>query len=502
MIKKFEAQLAMRWFAVIALVFSLTIMPMSASLAKTEQADTVSADAGTIRLAGLSEFIDGVMAQQLATREVAGAIVSVVYKGKLVFSHGYGMQDVDRGIPVDGNKTLFRPGSVSKLVTWVALMQQVERGRVDLNADVNTYLDFEIPNIASRKPILVRNLMTHSAGFDDRFKSLYVRSPAEFVELRDYLSSGGPERVHEPGVEISYSNYSSVLAGYIVQRVSGEEFSDYVDKHIFGPLGMMSSTFREPLTGKNAENMALGYRFEDGRFVARPYEFIHNVAPAGSVSATGPDMAKFMIALLNDGRYGSTRILKPETLRLMRETELKNAPSLPGLGLGFIVLREAGPRLIGHGGNTQNFHSSLVLAPESDFGLFISETGGKGSHSGRTELQNAIIGRVFPQDTAPRWTQASSPPPAGAYRINRRDYSAIAQPQNDIIVSARGEHGLLTVVSGVTTYWEQIGPNLYEQVTGARAGGPFDRLEFYGSAADQKMSFGSQPYVLYRLVKP
>lgn len=283
------------------------------------------------RLAGLPEFIDGVMAQQIATREVAGAVVTVVSGGKVVFSKGYGYADVDRKIPVDAEKTLFRPGSVSKLFTWTALMQQVEKGRVKLDDDVNKYLDFKIP-ATFKKPILVRDLFTHAPGLEDR-GGITVESTADFVPLGTFLKNNIPTRVRDSGVESSYSNYGSAIAGYIVQRVTGEAFPDYVDRHIFGPLGMKNTTFREPLTGTNAENMALGYEVKDGRFIAKPFELYGNIMPAGSASATGPDMARFMLAQLGDGSLGDARILKPETMKLMRETLHKNAPSLPGMAL-------------------------------------------------------------------------------------------------------------------------------------------------------------------------
>ncbi|MBB4632058.1 serine hydrolase domain-containing protein [Sphingosinicella soli] len=459
-------------------------------------AEVVSVDPA--RLSGLPAFIDGVMAQQIATREVAGAVVTVVSGGKVLFTKGYGYADIDRKIPVDGEKTLFRPGSVSKLFTWTALMQQVEKGRVKLDEDINTYLDFKIPATQS-KPILVRDLFTHTPGFEDR-GGITVQSTADFVPLDTFMKTNIPARVREPGVESSYSNYGSAIAGYIVQRVSGEAFPDYVDRHIFAPLGMTSATFREPLTGARAQNMALGYELKDGRYVAKPFELYANIMPAGSASATGPDMARFMLAHLADGKLGDARILKPETMKQMRETLHKNTPGLPGIAYGYLVTRESGPRLIGHGGNTADFHSSLILAPEADFGFFISTTGGQGSYGARTELQNAIIGRVFPESPAARWTGTSTPP-VGAYRTNRRTYSDPPRPEFDIQVTAAGPHALTLESRGNKTYWEQIGPQLYEQVTTAREGGPFEKLAFYGPESDRKMSFSSQPHVLYRVVK-
>lgn len=485
-----------------AIALSLLLGCFSPAIAQQAAAPATKVAIDPARLAGLGEFVDGVMAQQLATREVAGAVVTVVSKGKVLFSRGYGFADVDRQIPVDGEKTLFRPGSVSKLFTWTALMQQVDQGKVKLDDPIDKYLDFTIPTNGMKRPILVRHLLDHSPGFED-LGGITADSVADLIPLDTFLKNPKniPTRVREPGVETSYSNYGSAIAGYIVQRVSGEPFADYVDKHIFGPLGMKSATFREPLTGDRAANMATGYKLVDGKLVAKPFELYSNIMPAGSVSATGPDLARFMLAHLGDGRLGNARILKPETMRLMRTGLTRNAPALQPMAHGYMVVREQGPRLIGHGGNTADFHSYMVLAPEADFGFFVSTTGGQGSYGGRTELMNAIIGRVFPVAPAPRWTGKVAPP-VGSYRTNRRTYSETPNPAYDIKVSAQGEHGLVTEMGGSKTYWEQIGPEIYEQVTGARAGGPYERLEFYGPADDRKLSFGSQPHVLFRLVKP
>lgn len=458
-----------------------------------------AAPADAERVAGLEDFVDGVMAQQLATREVAGAIVTVVQNGKVLFARGYGFADIDRGIKVDGQKTLFRPGSVSKLITWTALMQQVEAGKVDLDTDVNRYIDFVIPPFEG-KPIRVRDLFSHTVGMSDlRYDE---KEWANSESYQSFLKTHIPQRLWAPGTEISYSNYGASLAGYIVERVSGEAFNDYVTKHIFQPLGMTHTTFVEPLTGENAANMALGYQFADGRFKAKPYERYGKIMPAGSAASTAPDMARFMLAMLGNGALDGKRILKPASVALLESNSIANTPDQPGMAHGFMVAREQGPRLVGHGGNTADFHSYLLLAPQAGLGFFVSFTGGDASYAGRTELSDAIIGRLFPQQPAKRWTQAGTLPPLGAYRSNRRDYSKPADPAGDIKVSAVGDHGILVEGHGQKTAWEKIGPNRYERVTGIAEGGPFDQLRFYGNAEDARLGFASQPHVAYHLVKP
>ena len=452
------------------------------------------------RLDGLEDFVDGVMAQQIATREVAGAVVTVVHKGKVLFTRGYGYADIDRGVEVAPQRTLFRPGSVSKMFTWTALMQQVELGRIDLDADVNQYLDFHIPPYAG-KPILVRDLMSHSPGMSDA-GNLVAPSVDKITPYATWLKSSIPQRLWPAGTEIAYSNFATVLAGYMVERVSGEAYADYIERHIFTPLGMASTSFREPLPARLASDMATGYRLENGRFVAEPFELFSPVMPAGSASSTGPDMAVFMNMLLNKGAGRKARILKPGSVELLMRNALANTPELPGMAHGFFVVRAAGPRLVGHGGNTGDFHSNMILAPELKLGFFISHTGGPGSYGARTELTEALIGRLFPVEPAKRQVATGETiMPAGSYRANRRDYSVRANPDRDLKISASGADALKLVNEGRTSFWERIGPDRFELVTGARKGGPFEQLQFYKRDGAWRLSFSSQPHVAYHLVQ-
>jgi CubicO group peptidase (beta-lactamase class C family) len=452
------------------------------------------------RFAGLKDFVDGVMAHAIATRQVAGAVVTVVANGRVLFTRGYGWSDVDARVPVDPRRTLFHPGSVSKLFTWVALMQQVEQGRVELDADVNRYIDFKIPPFEGA-PVRVRDLLQHSPGFSD-VSGVISESRDKTIPYQQWLKTRLPQRVWAPGTEVAYSNYGAALAGYIVERASGEPFADYVERHIFRPLGMASTTFREPLPAALAPRMAHSYGYADGRLVLKGPEWLGSVMPAGSSSSTGPDMGRFMLALLGDGRLGAAHILEPKSVRLLESDSIGNAPDLPGMAHGFLVEREANPRLVGHAGNTIDFHSDLIIAPELGLGYFVSVNGGPDSSDARTELSAALRGRLFPQAASARWTGAEEKIAEGSYRANRRDYTRPADPRHDVTVKVAGPHRLTLKVEGVTTAWEQVGPRRYELVTGARVGGPFDQIEFTGPADSPRLSFGSEPYETFHYVGP
>lgn len=472
-----------------------TAAPAQSHWAPAETAYKIPAE----RVAGLQDFVDGVMAQQIATREVAGAIVTVVHKDGVLFSRGYGYADIDKGIEVDPQQTLFRPGSVSKMFTWTALMQQVELGRINLDADVNMYLDFTIPPFGGQ-PIRVRDLLSHSPGMSD-VGGITAPSLDKVVPFAEWVKLNIPKRLWPANSEVSYSNYGTVLAGYIVERVSGERFADYVERHIFVPLGMISTSFREPLPEHLAANMASGYRMENGRLVAETFEWFSPVMPAGSASTTGPDMALFMNMMLNSGVGNEVEILKAESVALLMRNSIANAPGLSGMAHGFFVVREKGPRLLGHGGNTGDFHSNMILAPELKLGFFISHSGGDGSYGGRTELTEALIGRLFPVERAARVAaSAGEVVPTGSYRVNRRDYNRPINARYDINISAAGANAISVLNDGRTSYWERIGPGMFEQVTGTRKGGPFEQLKFYERGGGWRLSFSSLPHVTYHHV--
>ncbi|MGH8186358.1 MAG: serine hydrolase domain-containing protein, partial [Steroidobacteraceae bacterium] len=302
-------------------------------------------------------FVDGFMNAQMRSGPVAGGAVVVVKDGELFFSKGYGFEDAEKRVPVDPQQTLFRPGSVSKLFTWTAVMQLVEQGRLDLDADVNTYLtDFKLSD-RYPDPVTLRNLMTHTAGFEDGAVGyLFAASDKDLLPLGEWLKAHVPLRARPPtkdfnsGTNASYSNWGTALAGHIVEIVSGQPFDEYLEQHIFKPLGMARSTFREPLPAELAERMSGGYTFEGGQFKKNGFEFIHAAGPAGSMSATATDLAKFMLAHLQEGAVGEGRILSPETTRIMHRRVLSPDPSVNGHALGFYETWINGRRIIGHGG--------------------------------------------------------------------------------------------------------------------------------------------------------
>jgi CubicO group peptidase (beta-lactamase class C family) len=374
-------------------------------------------------------FLDGVIASQMRTHQLASTTLAIVKDGELFFAKGYGYADREARRPVDPDKTLFRPGSVSKLFTWTAVMQLVEQGKIDLDADVNGYLtDFEIPETFP-EPITMKHLMTHTPGFEDGgLGYLLIKDETALVPLSASLGAHIPRRVRPPGTYSSYSNYGTALAGLIIANVSGMKFEEYIERNIFEPLGMSNSTFREPLPDTIAPNMATSYRRKLGAFEPGHFELISNFGPAGALSSTATDMARFMIAHLQLGRFGENRILQEATARRMHERIYFLDERLPGMAHGFYQERVRGQRVIGHGGDTEFFHSTLALLPEHNVGIFASNVGG--NFLPLMELVDLFVGRYFsspealnpkpPADFAERGARF-----AGSYRFTRQNWSTI-----------------------------------------------------------------------------
>ena len=345
----------------------------------------------------IDAWLDGYMPYALHSGDIAGAVVAVVKDGRLLSARGYGYADIAKKRPVDPYRTLFRPGSVSKLFTWTAVMQQVEAGKLDLDADVNRYLDFRIPDYRG-KPITLRQILTHTAGFEEQAKYLISDDPKRVMPLDQFVKHWTPRRIYAPGTTPAYSNWATTLAGYVVQRVSGMPFDDYVEQRIFAPLGMRYSTFRQPVPRPLAGLVASGYPR-----ASQPVKPFENVGPfpAGSLSASGADMARFMIAHLQQGRG----LMKPETAAMMHNSPLGRVdpaslvPPLNRMELGFFETNANGHEVIGHLGDLSNFHTSLHLFMNDGVGLYMSfNSGGKegAAHTVRTALFYDFADRYFP----------------------------------------------------------------------------------------------------------
>lgn len=417
----------------------------------------------------METFFDGEIQPAMADEPIAGVTLVVVKDGNILFTKGYGYADVAAGTPVDPETTLFRMGSSSKLFAWTAVMQLAEQGRVDLDADVNTYLDFEIP-ATYPDPITLKHLLAHNAGFEDRSYGTRARTPEEIAPLGAWLRTHIPARVRPTGEFTAYSNYGTALAGYIVARVSGMAYEDYVTANILQPLGMTHTTAYQPLPANLAADMAQGYVIVDGEYVSQPFE-LFNIAPAGASSTTATDIARFMIAHLQDGVYGDAQILEAATAQQMHSRLFTHDERINGMAYGFMEMDQNGRRVIGHGGDTTLFHTQLALLPEEGVGFFAA-CNSVTCDSFTKSLFVAFMDHYYPATDTPTPIADAANRAAlieGTYRFNRMSYTTAEKILS--LTQAYGfkmlEDGTLAMAGSDWTFIE-VAPFVFRQTNGPR----------------------------------
>jgi CubicO group peptidase (beta-lactamase class C family) len=472
---------------------------------KTESAPvpaTPGATAHALTTEDLTAFLDGMMPSQLNREDIAGAVIAVVKDGKVIFAKGYGFSDVEKRTPVTPDATLFRPGSISKLFTWTSVMQLVEQGKLDLDKDVNEYIDFKIPP-AYGKPITLKDVMTHTAGFEETARDLFVADAQHMTPIDQYLKNHLPKRIFPPFTVPAYSNYATTLAGYIVQRVSGKPFSQYVADNIYTPLEMSHSTFVQPLPDNLKPLMSNGYQKASEK--AKSFEFVE-AYPAGSVSTTAMDMCNFMIAHLQNGKFGDKQILRPETAQKMHSRLFDADDRLNGMAHGFYEETRNGQHIIGHGGDTEYFHSDLHLLLDSNVGFFVSyNSAGKGEASSRAILFESFLDRYFPYTPPAAGKVADAKADAaavvGSYNSSRRFESSFLKllslaGQPKVIANSDGTVSVeeLKSPNGVPKKFEEIEPFLFREVHGQ------DKVGFKKDASGNWQFQMDYPFFIFQRV--
>ena len=441
--------------AAVALAASAAVLPVAATPAQTVAAPVnlparAPARAGArlapgqaVPPAELEAFVDGVVRRSMEQDHIAGVTVSVVQNGQLVLKKGYGLAKLSPARAVDPDRTLFRLGSISKTFTWIALMKEVEAGRVRIDGPINLYLPekLQIRDQGMKQPILVRDLMSHTPGFEDKaMGQLFERDPARLRPLATYLRQERPDRVREPGLFPTYSNYGAALGGEIASYVSGKPFAALIESGITGPLGMTSTTFREPhearpdlpapMPAALAARVSDGFYWNGAEFEAKPFEYVSQIAPAGSVSSSASDMARYMQMILNGGSLEGRSLYGPTTAAAFRTALRGQTTSQNGWDHGFMeTALPGGFRGQGHGGATLSFLSNMVTVPDLSLGVFISTNTSTGRNL-VVALPARIVEQFYASPTLKPY--AGTPELAaqakvynGSYLSTRRAYSGL-----------------------------------------------------------------------------
>ena len=458
---------------VVALLASLSLLTACGSTSSSASLPPREPPSGEHPLTAedVNAWLDGKLPDALKNGDIPGAVVTVVKDGQVVTTRGYGWSDTGASggnpVAVDPQKSLFRVASISKIPTSISAMQLVEQGKVDLDADISAYLDFEIERRFD-EPLTLRHLLTHSAGFEERWKVVPT------TDLEAYVKNDPPAQVFAPGTTPAYSNYGMALAGYIVQRVSGQPFETYVREHVLEPAGMTTSTYEQPLPAGLAGSLGPGYT-STGEEV--PFDLMGDF-PADSLTVSAPDFAAFMNAQLSR----SPKLLREETWEQMwspglGEDKLGNRAKAGEMGLGYFDLSRHGRGVVGHGGDIQGWHSQFELYPEEKTGIFISYNGdGNDSDSSnnlREDLAQGFADRYFPgetvkasgsKDSADRARQV-----AGSYMPSRTSWTTFLSAWMPALALTTIEHtgdGKLKVDE---TQLVEVEPWVWRQVDGRGA---------------------------------
>jgi len=418
----------------------------------------------------LAAFVDPIVNAQLAKEHIPGAVLVLVQDGKIVYQRGYGFADLATRKPVDPAKTIWRIGSISKVFTATAVVQLADRGRFRLTDDVNMYLTrFKVP-ATFPQPVRIWNLLTHTAAFDEIRPGTRAETKAGLLSLGDFLA---PKlvRLRPPGQLISYSTYGISLAGYLVEQISGLDFERYLRENVWLPLGMTRTNIDVPDSLKG--DVAIGYEWTNGSNQPASWEWYHST-PASSINATGVDMAHFIIAQLQNGRYGNIRILSDSAARDMHRQHVTSHPELPGFAYGFYEDFTNGERLLEHGGNVEGFSAQLALLPDRNIGFFIASQ--HESAELRDVVQRALLDHYFPDTRNP-----VPPVPLEGYRNRVARFAGTyehteychtcgadrrAYPKIEVMSNPDGTLS----ITGVPTHFVEVSPLFFRKVSGAPGG--------------------------------
>ncbi|MGA9120998.1 MAG: serine hydrolase domain-containing protein [Bacteroidota bacterium] len=380
-------------FSVAAVIVAVFLSALKPSIAQTVKQMSPPVDSSS-----LVHLLDSLIVPGLEKYHIPGMVVAIVRDSEIVLAKGYGYADVDRKIPFDPDSTVIRIASVSKLFTATAVLQLVDRGMLDMHQDINTYLTrFKVENWPGM-PITLQHLLTHTAGFDDRSIGKSGWTQESQIPLGDYLATRLPPRICPPGEVYTYSNFSNALAGFVVEEVTHEDYATHVRHNILEPLGMKRSDYRlrpdlQPL-------LAQCYSHAGKGFLHTPFDFINDY-PGGQMLSTGRDMAKFMIAHLQLGRYAGVRILSDGGATAMHSVQFTHHRELEhAVGYSFGILPARGQTALAHDGGYTGVGSRLVLVTESRIGIFMACNIMDGALI--NEVTRTLLDRIIPappQDT-------------------------------------------------------------------------------------------------------
>lgn len=419
---------------------------------------------GPVDPAEVAAFADRFFAQPEIAKSLTGAIAVIVKDDQIILNKGYGYADVKTKKPIDPKTTLFRMASITKSVTSTAVMQLAEQGKLDIHKDITTYMpDIKIKN-ETGVPVTAAHLMSHTTGFDFTDSTANVIPQEDgTIPLGDFIRANTPSVIRTPGEAYRYDNIAFTMQGYIVQNVSKEPFEEYLDNHIFKPLNMTHTSLE--LTPEVIANLATGYNQEQKPHPVYPN--VPTIAPEGGMFSSGSDMANYMIAMLNGGKFGDTRILEEKTVKEMQAIHYSAGPDVPITSYGFesfMHVKHNGQFLIGKGGDLDGYHSWMWLLPDHKVGGLILTTS-EVTASVREQFFAAFMDHYYPKQEG---TKTYLNAPKSELARFEGIYRGLRVPL--LFSQVTAEDGRLIVQDGTGTHTlKQVGPLLFEDENGAPA---------------------------------
>ena len=356
----------------------------------------------------------------------ASAEVGIFGGGEILYTGYFGKTDIENDIPADGN-SVYEWGSISKTFVWVSAMQLWERGQLDLDADIRTYLpEGFFQHLSFDEPITFMNLMNHNAGWQETIRPVETKDGNAVLPLKEALQACEPAQIHRPGEVTAYSNYGAALAGYVVECVSGTDYCDYVHKNILEPL-RMSHTSVDPTHSDNpwVQEQRRKLKCYTADALSEKMTYLGHCLnyimpyPAGAVTGTLADMMIYGQALVNDD---APLFRDPETQKLLLTgTSFWGSSDIPNSCHGFWA-EEYGVRTYGHSGATNAGQANLLFDPVSKTGLavMINEPNGNPFMYAVPEL---VFGKLTPDRFAAGGTADTKL--TGYYTVSRSTYRGL-----------------------------------------------------------------------------
>ena len=337
---------------------SLALATVALALAGGAEAQSAAMDREA-----LHADVDRWVEKGLRRYQIAGAALAIVRHGRIVHRRGFGLADVARAHRVDPDSTVFHIASVTKLLTAIAALQQVEAGRLELRQDIRPLLGRIRAAGWDRHRVTLHDLLTHTAGLDTRWIGMATEDPADVRTLAEYLRRAMPPIIDPPGAVVRYSNHGYAAIGRAVEVASGLSWADYVEQRILVPLQM-----RRSYAGPRAPDAhhAVPYRY---RRDTTPEPNVHeHAALGGAARSTATDLARLLVALLDTT---SDVPLSPEGNRLLLTPQHRIGSGVPGFAYGTFEYPNGRVRAASMGGEVPGFSTRLLIVPELGLGVVL-----------------------------------------------------------------------------------------------------------------------------------